>query len=177
LKVSSLTAVQIGLGILIIIFSVITFFFLASSSFLPVNVEIAIVLFFVGIQKVITGAYTYGRYKWLSIGPGILVIIFAYVPLSLHGPSEYRIIVFLAISIFVSGAAQIVDGIRKESKWSKRFIIGVGAQTIGTSVFIISVPTLGVAWAGQSAAITLLVGGIQTLVSALGIGKRIRIKR
>lgn len=80
-------------------------------------------------------------------------------------------------SIPRSGAAQIVDGIHKESKWSKRFTIGVGAQTIGTSVFILSIPTLGVAWAGQSAAITLLAGGTQSLVSALGIGKRIRIKR
>jgi len=141
-----------------------------------VNIEIAIVLFFVGMEKIITGAYTVGKYKWLSIGPGILVTIFSGVPLSLHVPSEYRIIVFLAILVFVSGAARIVDGIHQESKWSKIFIIGIGAQTIVTSVFIISSPKLGAVVAGQSAAVTLLAGGIQTLVSGLGIGRRIRIK-
>jgi uncharacterized membrane protein HdeD (DUF308 family) len=165
---SFLMTAQIGLGIIIIIFSIIAFSFLVSS-FLPVNVELAIILFFIGIEKIITGTYRIGKYKWTIIGLGILVIIFAGVALSLNVPNGNRVIVFLGISVFVSGVARIVDGIRKESRRSKSFVIGVGALNIIVSVVIIL--NVSPVLAARSVALLLLISGIQTLASALGTKK------
>lgn len=85
---SSLGIVQIGLGILIIIFSIIAFFLLVSS-FLPLNIELGIILFFIGIDMVITGAYRVDKYKWPILGLGLLVIIliFVVIALSISVPS------------------------------------------------------------------------------------------
>jgi uncharacterized membrane protein HdeD (DUF308 family) len=164
---SFLRNVQIGLGILIIIFAIIAFFLLVSS-FLPLNIELGIILFFIGIEKIITGAYRVGKYKWTIIGLGILVIILAGIALSLN-VHEYSVIVVLGISVLASGAARIVDGIRKESRRSKSFVIGVGALNIIVSVVIIL--NASSALAGRSVAILLLISGIQTLASALGTKK------
>jgi uncharacterized membrane protein HdeD (DUF308 family) len=155
---------QIGLGILIIILSIIAFLFRVTS-FLTLDTELAIILFFIGIEKIITGAYRVGKYKWTIIGLGILVIVFAGVALSLGVPNEYRVIIFLGISVFVSGAARIVDGMRKESKRSKSFVIGVGALNIVISVIIIL--NASSVLAGRSVALLLLISGIQTLASGL----------
>ncbi|MGC1933102.1 MAG: DUF308 domain-containing protein [Candidatus Nitrosopolaris sp.] len=157
--------VQIGLGILIIIFSIIAFFFLVSS-FLPLHIELAIILFFIGIEKIITGAYRVGKYKWIIIVLGLLVIICAGIALSFHVPYGYGVIIFLAISVLASGAARIADGIHKESKRSKSFVIGVGALNIVVSVVIIL--NASSVLAGRSVAILLLISGIQTLASGLG---------
>jgi len=170
-----LKTVQIGLGIVIILFSIIAFLALVSS-FLPVEIELAIILFFIGIEKIITGAFRVGKYKWIIIGLGLLVIIFAGIALSLHLPSRYSIIILLALSVFVSGTTRIVDGTRKESKRSESFVIGVGALNIVVSVVIISVPSLGAVMAGRTVALLLLISGIQTLASGLGT-RRIHIKK
>jgi uncharacterized membrane protein HdeD (DUF308 family) len=169
---SFLRTVQIGLGILIIIFSIIAFFLLVSS-FLPLNIELGIILFFIGIEKVITGAYRVDKYKWPIIGLGILVIILAGIALSLN-VHEYSVIVVLGISVLASGAARIVDGIRKESKRSKSFVIGVGALNIAVSIVIIL--NASSVMAGRSVAILLLISGIQTLASGLGT-RRIHINK
>lgn len=171
---SFLKTVQIGLGILIILFSIIAFLSLVRS-FLPLEVELAIILFFIGIEKIITGA-SVDKYKWTIIGLGLLIILFAGVALSLHVPNQSYIIILLAISVFVSGATKIVEGTYKESKRSKSFVIGVGALNIVVSVVIISVPSLGPVVAGRTVALLLLISGIQTLVSGLGT-RRIRIKK
>ena len=126
---------------------------------------------------IITGASRVGKYKWTIIGLGILVIIFAGVALSLHVPYGGNwVLILLAISVFVSGAARIVDGIHKESKRSKSFVIGVGTLNMVVSVVIILDPSSGVVISERTVALLLLIGGIQTLVSGLGT-RRIHINK
>jgi uncharacterized membrane protein HdeD (DUF308 family) len=161
-----LRTVQIVLGILIIIFSIIAFFLLVSS-FLPLDTELVIILFFIGIEKVITGAYRTDRYKWPILGLGLLVIILSGIALTVYVPSRYGIIVFIAISVIVSGVARIVDGIHKESKRAKIFTIGVGVLNIVVSVVILLNPSLGAVIGGRTLALLLLISGIQTLASGL----------
>jgi uncharacterized membrane protein HdeD (DUF308 family) len=170
---SFLRTVQIGLGILIIIFSIIAFLFLVSS-FLPVNIELGIVLFFIGMEKIITGAYRVGKYRWIIIVLGLLVIIYAGIALSFQ--YGYGVIIFLAISVLASGVARIVDGIHKESKRSKSFVIGVGALNVVVSVVIILDPWLRVGMAGRTVALLLLISRIQTLVSGIAT-RRIHINK
>lgn len=81
-------------------------------------------------------------------------------------------IVFLAISVLVSGVARIVDGIHKESKRAKIFITGVGVINIVVSVVILLNPSSGAVMAERAVSLLLLMGGIQTLASGLATRRR-----
>jgi len=178
IRPSSLGTVRIGLGILIIIFSIVAFFLLVSS-FLPINIELGIILFFIGIDMVITGAYRVDKYKWPILGLGLLVIILIFVIIALSSSvtSGYRAIIFLAISVLVSGVARIVDGIHKESKRAKIFITTVGVINVVVSIVILLNPLLGAVMAERTVALLLLISGIQILASGLATRRRTYINK
>ncbi|HEY6535584.1 MAG TPA: DUF308 domain-containing protein [Candidatus Nitrosocosmicus sp.] len=178
IRPSSLGTVKIGLGILIIIFSIVAFFLLVSS-FLPLNIELGIILFFIGIDNVITGIYRTDKYKWLILGLGLLIIliVFIAITLSLSVPSGYRAIILLAISVLVSGVARIVDGIHKESRRAKIFVTSVGIINVAVSVVILLNPSSGAVMAGRAVSLLLLISGIQMLVSGLATRKRTYINK
>ncbi|TLX91761.1 MAG: hypothetical protein E6K97_02380 [Thaumarchaeota archaeon] len=68
--------IEIGLGILIVILSIYALAFPAAT-FVSIVVILAIILFILGIEKIIAGIFFHIRGRGASIGLGILIIIFA----------------------------------------------------------------------------------------------------
>lgn len=73
------------------------------------------------------------------------------------------------------GIARIVHGIinKDMSRWSRSFLVGVGALSIAVSALVLIHPlTIGVVLLALSISIALLINGIQMM--AVGIGGKQR---
>jgi uncharacterized membrane protein HdeD (DUF308 family) len=167
-------AVQIGLGALTIILSIYALTFPALT-FIWIVALLSAILFFVGIEKIITGIFTpSSKSRWATIGLGILVLIFAGIALSFPIAAAFVVIAFIGISLLFNGIARIVEGVagKQHSGFSKAFLIGVGILAIIISILVMAFPLLfGAALAGIIIAIGLLITGIQMVTS--GIAGRI----
>jgi uncharacterized membrane protein HdeD (DUF308 family) len=69
-------ATQIGLGALMIILSIIALA-LPGLTFLSLVILLSVVLFFAGIEKIITGIFIAHKARFATMGLGILTIILA----------------------------------------------------------------------------------------------------
>lgn len=165
---------QIGLGAIIIILSIVT---LASpaAAFVSVVWLLAIILFFVGIERVIVGIFLPGRSRWSSIGLGILVLIFAGIAMSYPVAAALVIIIFIGIAFLINGIARIIEGFSgKHSGVSRAFLIGVGILAVVISIAVLASPFFGAILAGTIIAIGLLITGIQMIVAGIQ-GRRARV--
>ena len=167
-----LRGVQIGLGILVIILSIFALAF-PGYTFLSVIVILCIVLFFVGIEKIITGMFLPTKSRW-TIGLGVLVLIFAGLAISFPQVTAFIVIIFIGVALLFSGIARIVEGMSAQhSGWSKTFLIGVGILAIIISIAVMVSPAFGAALAGFIIAIGLLITGIQMVATGVA-GKRMK---
>ena len=160
-----LRAVQIGLGALIIALSI---FALASPAitYISIILILAIVLFFVGIEEIIVGIFSPGRSRWMNIGLGVLVMIFAGLAISYPATTALIIIIFIAVAFLINGIARIVEGFSsRHSGASRVFLIGVGALAVALSIAVLVSPFFGAALAGIVIAVGLLITGIQMVVA------------
>jgi uncharacterized membrane protein HdeD (DUF308 family) len=71
-----LRAVQIGFGVLTIVTAIFALA-LPGSSYISIVWVLALVLFFLGIEEIIVGIFSRREHRWPTIGPGILILIFA----------------------------------------------------------------------------------------------------
>jgi uncharacterized membrane protein HdeD (DUF308 family) len=166
-----LRGVQIGLGIITVILAIYALAFPAVT-FLAVIVILAIILFIVGIEKIITGIFLPVKGRWVTIGFGILVLIFAGLAISFPEATALVVTVFVGIGLIFNGCARIVEGISgKRSGWAKFFLIGVGILSIIIigSVVLVS-PLFGAVFIGIIIAVGLLITGIQMI--AVGVAGR-----
>ena len=76
-------ALQIGLGAIIIALSIWALLSPADAFVLIVRL-LAIILFFVGIERVISGIFLPGKQRFYSIGLGILILILAGIAISTY---------------------------------------------------------------------------------------------
>lgn len=168
-----LRGVQIGLGILVIALSIFALAFPAYT-FLSVIVILSIILFFVGIEKIITGMFLPSKSRWTTVGLGILVLIFAGLAISFPVATAFIAIIFIGIALLFSGIARLVEGMSgHHSGWSRAFLIGVGILAIIISIAVLVSPAFGAALAGVIIAIGLLITGIQMVASGVA-GQRLR---
>ena len=168
-----LRGVQIGLGILVIALSIFALAFPAYT-FLSVIVILSIILFFVGIEKIITGMFLPSKSRWTTVGLGILVLIFAGLAISFPVATAFIVIIFIGIALLFSGIARVVEGMSgHHSGWSRAFLIGVGILAIIISIAVLVSPMFGAALAGVIIAIGLLITGIQMVASGVA-GQRLR---
>ena len=168
-----LRGVQIGLGIITIILSIFALAFPAYT-FLSVIVILSIILFFVGIEKIITGMFLPGRSRWTTIGFGILVLIFAGLAISFPVATAYVVIILIGFALLFNGIARIVEGMSAQHRgWSKAFLVGVGILAVIISIAVLVSPMFGAALAGVIIAIGLLITGIQMIASGIA-GQRLR---
>jgi uncharacterized membrane protein HdeD (DUF308 family) len=132
-------------------------------------VILAIILFIVGIEKIITGIFLPVKGKWVTIGLGILVLIFAGLAISFPAATALIVTIFLGIGLIFNGCARIVEGISgKYSAWAKLFLIGVGILSIVIGTVVLASPLFGAVFVGLIA-IGLLITGIQMIaVGAAG---------
>ena len=165
-----LRGVQIGLGIITVILAIYALAFPAIT-FLAVIVILAIILFIVGIEKIITGIFLPVKGRWATIGFGILVLIFAGLAISIPEATALVVTVFVGIGLIFNGCARIVEGISgKHSGWAKFFLIGVGTLSIIIGAVVLVSPLFGAVFIGTIIAVGLLITGIQMI--AVGVAGR-----
>jgi len=164
-----LRGVQIGLGILVVILSIYALAY-PGAAFVSLVLILGIILFIVGIEKIISGIFVPIKGRWATIGLGILVLIFAGFVIGFPGFATWIITVFIGIALLFGGAASIAQGFSgRESGWKKAFLIGVGALLIILGIMVLVSPVFGAQFAGFVIAIGLLIAGIQMIaVGATG---------
>jgi uncharacterized membrane protein HdeD (DUF308 family) len=158
---------QIVLGILTIILSIYALAFPAVA-FVSIIWILTIILFFVGIEKIITGIFLPQRSKWATIGLGILVLIFAGLAMAFPVATAFTVILFIGIALLFNGIARLVEGFSgKHSGGSKAFLIGVGILSIVLSFAVMASPVFGAVLTGVIIAIALLITGIQMVAAGV----------
>ena len=164
-----LRGIQIGLGIITVILSIYALQFPADT-FLVVVFVLGIILFIVGIEKIITGIFLPIKVRWATIGLGILVLIFAGFTIAFPEWTAFVITILVGLALLFNGCARIVEGIiGKHSGWAKFFLIGVGILSIILGTIVLASPLFGILIAGYIIAIGLLITGIQMIaVGAAG---------
>jgi len=164
-----LRGAQIGLGILVVILSIYALAY-PGVAFVSLVLILGIILFIVGIEKIISGIFLPVKGRGAMIGLGILVLIFAGLVIAFPGFATWIITVFIGIALLFSGAASIAQAFSgRESGWKKAFLIGVGALLIILGIMVLVSPVFGAQFAGFVIAIGLLIAGIQMIaVGATG---------
>src|SRR6186713_2745705 len=123
-------AVEIGLGIIVVILSIYALSY-PGATFVSLVWILGIILLIVGIEKIIAGIFLPIRGKGASIGLGILVLIFAGLVIAYPGFATWIITVFLGIALLFGGGASIAQAFSgRDSGWRKAFLIGVGTLLI-----------------------------------------------
>ena len=158
-----LRGVQISLGIITVILSIYALAFPAVT-FVAIIVLLAIILFIVGIEMIISGMFLSAKGRWTTIGLGVVILIFAGLAISFPVATAFIVTIFVGIGLIFNGAARIVDGVSgKHNGWAKYFLIGVGILSIIIGAIVLSSPLLGAVFAGIIIAIGLLITGIQMI--------------
>jgi len=161
-------ALQIVLGVIDVVGSMIALFFPAIATFTVVYI-LGIVLFFVGIERIVIGIFSPapGSSRWGTIGLGIIVLIVASIVMVYPLGSTVFMLFVLAIALFCDGIARIVHslGDRSKSGGSRAFGIVAGIFEIIIAILIMVSPLWGAVLAGILVAIALLVVGIQMIVA------------
>jgi uncharacterized membrane protein HdeD (DUF308 family) len=168
---------QIGLGIVAIILSA---FVLAFPGFTLITIALllAVVLFVVGIERVISGLFLQGKHRWINIGLGILVIILSGIAMAFPIATGIFLLIFLAYVLLFDGISRIIHGASDKSsnKASRIFSIVAGVISIALSVMIIVSPFIGAVFISILLSIALLIVGIQMTTSGI-TGNRLVLKR
>jgi len=99
---------QIGLGIIVVILSIYALSY-PGAAFVSIVLILGIILFIVGIEKIIAGIFLPIKGKGASIGLGILVLIFAGLVIAYPGFATWIITVFLGIALLFGGGASIAQ--------------------------------------------------------------------
>jgi len=167
-------AAQIGLGIIVVILAIYALAY-PGATFVSLVLILGIILFIVGIERIIAGIFLPIKGKGASIGLGILVLIFSGLVIAFPGFATWMITIFLGIALLFAGATSIAHGFSGVgSGWRKAFLIGVGALLIIIGIMVLVSPYFGAAFAGFVVAIGLLIAGIQMLVAG-ATGKKLHL--
>ena len=163
---------QIGLGIIILILSIIVLINPIVGS-ISVIIFLAFLLLFAGIEKIVSGIVLSGRSRFVSIGLGIVVVIVATVALIYPVGASIIVVLLLGIALLIDGISRIVHSLKdaQVNKWSKYFGIGVGVLSIILAIAVIIYPGIGLVLAGILIGIALLITSIQ-IISAGITGKK-----
>jgi uncharacterized membrane protein HdeD (DUF308 family) len=165
---------QIGLGVIIVILSIIVLVNPIFSTILVILI-LDFMLLLAGIEKVASGIIVPGKSRFITIGLGIIVIIISLIAFIYPIEASLIVVKILGIALLVQGIARIISGLKNKniSKWSRGFRIGVGIISIGFSLMILAIPKVGLIYAGIFIGISLLVTGIQIISEGIhGQSKR-----
>ncbi len=166
--------VEIGLGIIVVILAIYALAY-PGATFVSLVWILGIILFIVGIDRIITGIFLPIRGRGATIGLGVLVLIFAGIVIAFPVFATWIITVFIGIALLFAGAARIVQGFSgKESGGKKALLIGVGALLIVIGIMVLVSPVFGAVFAGIIVATGLLIAGIEMIVAG-ATGKRMNI--
>lgn len=169
---SWLRSVQIGLGAISIILSIVILTSPGIAIF-TVILMLSIALLMVGFERIATGIapLRHKSSRWTNIGLGVLVVALGFAVMSFPIHTAAFLILLGGIALLFNGIARIIQGIthKQASNWSRAFLVGVGALSIAVSALVVIHPlTIGVVLLALSISIALLINGIQMM--AIGIG-------
>ena len=168
-------AAQIGLGVIALVLSV---YILAYPvlTFVTIVLLLGVVLFVVGIERIIQGIVAPGKSRWGTIGLGILVLIISIIVIAFPGAFGVFLIILLAIGLLFDGIARVYHGAtdKTRGRWSRIFSIAVGVIEIVLSLTILAAPVIGAELVSLLLAIALLIVGIQIIVAGI-TGSRFRV--
>ncbi|HJR48727.1 MAG TPA: DUF308 domain-containing protein [Nitrososphaeraceae archaeon] len=168
-------AAQIGLGVIALVLSV---YILAYPvlTFVTIVLLLGVVLFVVGIERIIQGIVAPGKSRWGTIGLGILVLIISIIVIAFPGAFGVFLIILLAIGLLFDGIARVYHGAtdKTRGRWSRVFSIVAGVIEIGLSLTILAAPVIGAELMSFLLAIALLIVGIQIIAAGI-TGTRSRV--
>lgn len=168
-------AAQIALGVIAVVLSV---YILAYPvlTFVTIVLLLGIVLFVVGIERIIQGIVAPGKSRWGTIGLGILVLIISIIVMVFPGAFGVFLIILLAIGLLFDGIARVYHGAtdKTRGRWSRIFSIAAGVIEIVLSLTILAAPVIGAELVSFLLAIALLIVGIQIIVAGI-TGSRFRV--
>jgi uncharacterized membrane protein HdeD (DUF308 family) len=182
---------QIGSGIISLVLSIILLITVGYSA-LTVNTIIlllSITLLTIGVERVATGIMLLTLYSSLpktaattekrsgrskkvtpftNMGFGTVAIVFAIIAFAYPNlVSEISPnMLSIAISVMFNGFARITQGAfdRSQPTWFRAFSIGIGALSIGTSIYVTNSKMFGIIFPIRTLFIVLLVYGIGMIV-------------
>ncbi|HEX5979183.1 MAG TPA: DUF308 domain-containing protein [Nitrososphaeraceae archaeon] len=168
-------AAQIALGVIAVVLSV---YILAYPvlTFVTIVLLLGIVLFVVGIERIIQGIVAPGKSRWGTIGLGILVLIISIIVMAFPGAFGVFLIILIAIGLLFDGIARVYHGAidKTRGRWSRIFSIAAGVIEIVLSLTILAAPVIGAELVSFLLAIALLIVGIQIIVAGI-TGSRFRV--
>ena len=168
-------AAQIGLGVIALVLSV---YILAYPvlTFVTIVLLLGVVLFVVGVERIIQGIVAPGKSRWGTIGLGILVLIISIIVMAFPGAFGVFLIILLAIGLLFDGIARVYHGAtdKTRGRWSRIFSIAAGVIEIGLSLVILAAPVIGAELTSFLLAIALLIVGIQIIAAGI-TGTRFRV--
>jgi uncharacterized membrane protein HdeD (DUF308 family) len=172
---SWLRAVQIGLGVIVIILS-ISILIQPAIATVSLVVIAAVILLIVGIERVIYGIFIRHKSRLPTIGFGILVIILAAIAIAFPVLATIFLVFLIAFALLFDGISRIIHGVgdKESHAWARGFSIGVGILEIILSIMILVSPAIGAALVGMLIGIALLIVGIQVVVAGVS-GRRTSI--
>jgi uncharacterized membrane protein HdeD (DUF308 family) len=171
-------ALQIGLGIIVLVLSSIAIFYPAILTISVVYI-LGIILFFAGIERILIGIFhpAPGSSRWGTIGLGIIVLIVAIIVLIYPLGSTVFILFVLAIALFCDGIARVVHSLadRSASGGSRAFGIIAGIFSLIIAILIMVSPIWGAFIAGIMISVALLVVGLQIIAAGV-TGRRMSLR-
>lgn len=168
-----LRPLELGLGSIAIILIVVTLTYPSITTATIIRL-VSIVLLLIGIERIVIGIALptpNKSYKLANIGLGPLIIALAIVLIFYPASHLVPPIALGTLALLFNGISKIMQGIigKENAKWSKAILIGVGTLNIAVSALAVIVPSSGESMLARSISITLLVTGIQMIVSSIGI--------
>ena len=127
-------------------------------------------LLVVGIERVVTGLTQSNRSsKYGNIGLGAFVVLLGIAVLALPTFATEVLVTLLALGLLFIGIARIIHGFRDKyiSKWSKGFLVDVGALSLAVSFTVFAYPELGALLLTLVLGINLLIIGVQSVAYAI----------
>jgi len=174
-------AVQIGLGAIVIILSILVIVHPGITLFSIIYI-LGITLIVLGIFEIITGIFGLGANKsrWGTVGLGVLSLIFGSIAVGYPVHTAVFVIILLAIALLFVGIARIIRGVvDKQSRgWTRGFSIGAGVIAIALSGLIMASPLFGTIFVSFLVSlilgIALLILGIEIIASGIS-GRKMQI--
>jgi uncharacterized membrane protein HdeD (DUF308 family) len=165
---SWMRAIQIGLGALAIVLSIIAMV-LPGLTILTLVILIAIILVVTGIEKIISGLFILHKSRLLTVGLGVLTVILAGLTMSFPLTAAIVVIWIMGLTLMVDGFSRIADGLTNKSnkKWVRGLTIGVGIIAVIIAFMIISSPAIGAIFASIMISIALLIIGIEMITTGI----------
>jgi len=174
-------AVQIGLGAIAIILSILVIVHPGITLFSIIYI-LGIILIILGIFEIITGIFGLGANKsrWGTVGLGVLALIFGSIAVGYPVHTAVFVIILLAIALLFVGIARIVRGVvdKKSRGWARGFSIGAGVIAIALSGLIMASPFYGTILVSILVSlilgIALLILGIEIIATGIS-GRKMQI--